>query len=168
MTFLRTLPLIALLIPLHAQTQVGGGTCATSTLNGSHFYGSCPKSVIDDKHFRSNELRLGGRTRFLQRRVVGRYLETRSRRGACSSGLHGIGADSGPAPELPRAVESPKPFLERRQDNDGDVLALPERRRRIWRLLAKPKQARNFKDLKGLKCRYTFRIRAISTCSAAP
>jgi len=38
MTFLRTLPLIALLIPLHAQTQVGGGTCATSTLNGIYFY----------------------------------------------------------------------------------------------------------------------------------
>ena len=28
------------------------------------------------------------------------------------------------------------------------------------RSLAKPKQARNFKDIKGLKCRYTFGIRA--------
>jgi hypothetical protein len=25
------------------------------------FFGSCPKSVIDDKHFRSNELWFGGR-----------------------------------------------------------------------------------------------------------
>ena len=71
-----------------------------------------------------------------------------------------IGADPGPAPELPRAVECPKPFSERKHDNDDDVSALPERRRRIWRSLAKPKEARNFKDLKGLKCRYTFGIRA--------
>src|ERR1039458_6843554 len=27
----RGLPLIALLVPLHAQTQIGGGTCSTST-----------------------------------------------------------------------------------------------------------------------------------------
>ena len=56
--------------------------------------------------------------------------------------------------------ECPKPFLERRQDSDDDVLLCPERRRRIWRLLPKPKQARNFKDLKHLKYRYTFRIGA--------
>jgi len=39
--------------------------------------------------------------------------------------------------------------------------------RRIWRPLAKPKEACNFKDLKGLKCRYTFGIRAelSSRCS---
>src|ERR1035438_3406437 len=36
-----------------------------------------------------------------------------------------------------------------RQDNDDDVLALPERA--FWRSLAKPKQARNFGDLKGLQ-----------------
>ena len=53
-----------------------------------------------------------------------------------------------------------EPFLERRQDSDDDVLLCPEGRRSIWRLFAKPKQARNFKDLKHLKCRYTFRIGA--------
>jgi hypothetical protein len=79
---------------------------------------------------------------------------------AGGSGFQGIGADPGPAPELPRAVECPKPSSARKHDNDDDVSALPERRRRIWRSLAKPKEARNFKDLKGLKCRYTFRIRA--------
>jgi hypothetical protein len=78
-----------------------------------------------------------------------------------------IGADPGPAPELPRAVECPKPFSERKHDNDDDVSALPERRRRIWRSLAKPKEARNFKDLKGLKCRYTFGIRSLFSCSLA-
>lgn len=34
----RGLPLIALLVPLHAQTQIGGGTCSTSTLSGTYFY----------------------------------------------------------------------------------------------------------------------------------
>jgi uncharacterized protein (TIGR03437 family) len=38
MRFLRGLPLIALLAPLHAQTQIGGGTCSTSTLSGTYFY----------------------------------------------------------------------------------------------------------------------------------
>ena len=98
--------------------------------------------------------------RFLQRRVIGRFPETQSSRGGGGSGLQGIGADPGPGPELPRAVECPKHSSERKHDNDGDVSALPERRRRIWRPLAKPKEARNFKDLKGLKCRYTFGIRA--------
>src|ERR1017187_1023477 len=92
--------------------------------------------------------------------MILRLPETQRCRDACGSGLHGIRADPSPAQELPRAFECPKPFLERRQDSDDDVLLCPERRRRIWRLLAKPKQARNFKDLKHLKCRYTFRIRA--------
>src|ERR1017187_9557858 len=92
--------------------------------------------------------------------MILRLSETPKGRDACGSGLHGIRADPSPAQELPRAFECPKPFLERRQDGDDDVLLCPERRRRIWRLLAKPKQARNFKDLKHLKCRYTFRIRA--------
>ena len=90
-----------------------------------------------------------------------RFPETQRRRDACGSGLHGIRADPSPAQELPRAFERPKPFLERRQDSDDDVLLCPERRRRIWRLLPKPKSARNFKDLKHLKRRYTFRIRAV-------
>ena len=98
--------------------------------------------------------------RFLQGRVIGRRPETQSSRDAGGSGLQGIGADPGPAPELPRALECPKPSSERKHDNDDDVSARPERRRRIWRSLAKPKEARNFKDLKGLKCRYTFGIRA--------
>src|ERR1039457_1289447 len=93
--------------------------------------------------------------------MILRLPETQRCRDACGSGLHGIRADPSPAQELPRAFECPKPFLERRQDGDDDVLLCPERRRRIWRLLAKPKQARNFKDLKHLKCRYTFRIRAL-------
>src|ERR1017187_10561604 len=92
--------------------------------------------------------------------MILRLPETQRCRDACGSGLYGIRADPSPAQELPRAFERPKPFLERRQDSDDDVLLCPERRRRIWRLLAKPKQARNFKDLKHLKCRYTFRIRA--------
>src|ERR1017187_2769282 len=92
--------------------------------------------------------------------MILRLPETQRCRDACGSGLHGIRADPSPAQELPRAFECPKPFLERRQDSDDDVLLCPERRRRIWRLLAKPKQARNFKDLKHLKGRYTFRIRA--------
>ena len=99
--------------------------------------------------------------RFLQWRVVGRPPETQSSRGAGGSGLQGIGAAPGPAPGLPRAVECRKPSSERKHDNDDDVSALPEAKRRIWRSLPKPKQARNFKDLKGLKCRYTFGIRAL-------
>src|ERR1019366_1672422 len=79
-------------------------------------------------------------------------------RDACGSGLHGIRADPSATQELPRAFERPDPFLERRQDSDDDVLVCPEGRRSIWRLFAKPKQARNFKDPKHLKCRYTFRI----------
>jgi hypothetical protein len=99
--------------------------------------------------------------RFLQWRVIGRPPETQSSRGAGGSGLQGIGAAPGPAPGLPRAVECRKPSSERKHDNDDDVSTLPEAKRRIWRSLAKPKQARNFKDLKGLKCRYTFGIRAL-------
>ena len=76
--------------------------------------------------------------RFLQGRVIGRSPETQVSRGAGGSGLQGIGAHPGPAPELPRAVECPKPSSERKHDNDDDVSALPERRRRIWRSLAKP------------------------------
>ena len=106
--------------------------------------------------------------RFLQWRVIGRPPKTQSSRGAGGSGLQGIGAASGPAPGLPRAVEYRKPSSERKHDNDDDVSALPEAKRRIWRSLAKPKQARNFKDLKGLKCRYTFGIRALlSQCLPA-
>ena len=98
--------------------------------------------------------------------MIGRFPETQSSRGGGGSGLQGVGADPGPAPELPRAVKCPKPSSERKHDNDGDVSALPERRRRIWRPLAKPKEARNFKDLKGLKSRYTFGIRAL--CCESP
>ena len=93
--------------------------------------------------------------------MIGRSPETHGSRDAGGSGPQGIGAHSGPAPELPRAVGCPKPSSERKHDNDDDVSALSERRRRIWRSLAKPKEARNFKDLKGLKCRYTFGIGAI-------
>jgi hypothetical protein len=97
----------------------------------------------------------------LQRRMILRLPETQRCRDACGSGLHGIRADPSAAQELPRAFERPEPFLERRQDSDDDVLLCPEGGRSIWRLFAKPKQARNFKDLKHLKCRYTFRIGAI-------
>ena len=97
----------------------------------------------------------------LQRRMILRLPETQRCRDACGSGLHGIRADPSATQELPRAFERPEPFLERRQDSDDDVLLCPEGRRSIWRLFAKPKQARNFKDLKHLKCRYTFRIRAL-------
>ena len=38
MNCFRGLPLIALLVPLHAQTQIGGGTCNTATVNGTYFY----------------------------------------------------------------------------------------------------------------------------------
>src|ERR1039457_1028179 len=98
----------------------------------------------------------------LQRRMILRLPETQRCRDACGSGLHGIPADPSAAQELPRAFERPEPFLERRQDSDDDVLLCPEGGRSIWRLFAKPKQARNFKDLKHLKCRYTFRIGARS------
>ncbi len=64
---------------------------------------------------------------------------------------------------LPRAVECPKPSSERQHDNDDDVSATPERRRRIWRSPAEPKEACNLKDLKVLKCRYTFGIRALNS-----
>src|ERR1017187_8747548 len=93
--------------------------------------------------------------------MILRLPETQRCRDACGSGLHGIRADPSPAQELPRAFERPEPFLERRQDSDDDVLLCPEGGRSIWRLFAKPKQARNFKDLKHLKCRYTFRIGAL-------
>src|ERR1017187_5479680 len=93
--------------------------------------------------------------------MILRLPETQRCRDACGSGLHGIRADPSAAQELPRAFERPEPFLERRQDSDDDVLLCPEGRRSIWRLFAKPKQARNLKDLKHLKCRYTFRIGAI-------
>src|ERR1017187_871451 len=93
--------------------------------------------------------------------MILRLPETQRCRDACGSGLHGIRADPSPAQELPPAFERPEPFLERRQDSDDDVLLCPEGGRSIWRLFAKPKQARNFKDLKHLKCRYTFRIGAL-------
>src|ERR1017187_10455024 len=93
--------------------------------------------------------------------MILRLPETQRCRDACGSGLHGIRADPSPAQELPPAFERPEPFLERRQDSDDDVLLCPEGGRSIWRLFAKPKQARNFKDLKHLKCRYTFRIGAV-------
>src|ERR1017187_10966691 len=92
--------------------------------------------------------------------MILRLPETQRCRDACGSGLHGIRADPSAAQELPRAFERPEPFLERRQDSDDDVLLCPDGRCSIWRLFAKPKQARNFKDLKHLKCRYTFRIGA--------
>src|ERR1017187_722631 len=92
--------------------------------------------------------------------MILRLPETQRCRDACGSGLHGIPADPSAAQELPRAFERPEPFLERRQDNNDDVLLCPEGGRSIWRLFAKPKQARNFKDLKHLKCRYTFRMGA--------
>ena len=95
--------------------------------------------------------------------MIGRRPETQSRRDACGSGLQGIGADPSPAPELSHAFERPKPSSERKHDNDDDVSALPERRRRIWRSPAESKEARNFKDLKGLNCHYTFGIRAPQT-----
>jgi uncharacterized protein (TIGR03437 family) len=38
MQFFRWLTLVAFLVPLHAQTQIGGGNCATSTLSGTYFY----------------------------------------------------------------------------------------------------------------------------------
>src|ERR1039457_4981526 len=97
----------------------------------------------------------------LQRRMILRLPETQRCRDACGSGLHGIRADPSATQELPRAFERPEPFLERRRDSDDDVLLCPEGRRSIGRLFAKPKQACNFKDLKHLKCRYTFRIRAL-------
>src|ERR1039457_2095216 len=126
--------------------------------------GSCPKSVIDDKRFRGNKLRLGGPRGSSPKADDLAASGNPKVPDACGSGLHGIRADPSAAQELPRAFERPEPFLERRQDSDDDVLLCPEGRRSIWRLLAKPKQARNFKDLKHLKCRYTFRIGAPLGC----
>jgi hypothetical protein len=55
-----------------------------------------------------------------------------------------------------------KPFPEKRPDNGGDVLGLHGRRHHIPRSLVKSRQVRNFKDTKGLRCRYTFGLRAIT------
>lgn len=38
MRFLQLLSFITVLVPIHAQTQIGGGTCTTFTLNGTFFY----------------------------------------------------------------------------------------------------------------------------------
>ena len=96
----------------------------------------------------------------LRARVIGRHLRKPNR--PCASLLStsknvpdpisGAGASA--------RVRDPKTFLERRHEINDDVLSLLWRRCRIWRLLAKSKQGRNFKDFKGLKCRYTFGIRA--------
>jgi hypothetical protein len=52
--------------------------------------GSCPKSVIDDKRLRGNELWLDGLLSAApQKRVIGRLRETQSCRDACGSGLQG-------------------------------------------------------------------------------
>src|ERR1019366_6683638 len=96
----------------------------------------------------------------LQRRVIGRPFWKFNPLGCCSTVLQRICADPSPAPELQPAFECPKPFSERRRDSDNDVLFCPGPRCRSWRSAAKPKQACNFKDLKGLKCWYTFGIRA--------
>jgi hypothetical protein len=53
------------------------------------------------------------------------------------------------------------PDLLRREGTTTTFWLSPGRRRRSWWSLVKPMQARNFKDLKGVKCRYTFRIRAL-------
>ena len=83
--------------------------------------------------------------------------------GCLRFGLQRIGADSNLALARLRAFECPKPFLEGRQDNDNDddILAPSRTQTPHPAVLAKPKQARNFKDLKGLKCRYTLGTRAL-------
>src|ERR1039458_9925296 len=97
--------------------------------------GSCPKSVIDDKRFRGNKLRLGGLRGSSPKaddlaasgnpKVPG-CLRFGPSRNSCGSECR-----AGASP----CVERPEPFLERRQDSDDDVLLCPEGRRSIWRFV---------------------------------
>jgi hypothetical protein len=64
-----------------------------------------------------------------------------------------MGTDPSHAPEFPSAFECPKSFSRR----EAGQRRRHRRRHHIWQSLAKPKQARNFKNLKGLKWRYTLR-----------
>ena len=125
---------------------------------------SCPKSVIDAKHFRGKELRLDG-LRGSSPKAGERVASGNPKPPGCLRfGLQRIGADSNLALARLRAFECPKPFLEGRQDNDNDddILAPSRTQTPHPAVLAKPKQARNFKDLKGLKCRYTLGTRALN------
>src|ERR1035441_1835657 len=126
------------------------------------FLRSCPKSVIDAKHFRGKELPLDG-LRGSSPKAGERAASGNPKPPGCLRfGLQRIGADSNPALARLRAFECPKPFLEGRQDNDNDddILAPSRTQTPHPAVLAKPKQARNFKNLKGLKCRYTLGTRA--------
>ena len=123
--------------------------------------GSCPKSVIDDKRFRDKELWL-------------KVLRGGSPKAADQAALwkpHPPGAlavrhfrelmpDPNPHPGDSPPFERPKPLSERRHDGDEDVLALPRAQMPHLMIAREAQAGRNRKDLKGLKCRYTFGIRA--------
>ena len=96
----------------------------------------------------------------LQRRVIGPRQETQSRRDAGGSGLQGIGADSSPVPELRTRLSVQNPSQKGGRTMTTTFWLYPGCKRRIRWSLMEPKQARNSKDLKGLKCRYTLGIRA--------
>jgi hypothetical protein len=122
--------------------------------------GSYPKSVIDDKRLCGNELSPKACEAALHGTGDGMASRNQSRGDACSSELQGFDADPSPAPEFPTRVWVSKPLLRRKANNDDDVLARPRRRHHIWWAPGKPQQGRNLKDLKGLKCHYTFGTRA--------
>ena len=126
------------------------------------YMGSCPKSVIDDKRFRDKELWL-------------KVLRGGSPKAADQAALwkpHPPGAlavrhfrelmpDPNPHPGDSPPFERPKPLSERRHDGDEDVLALPRAQMPHLMIAREAQAGRNRKDLKGLKCRYTFGIRAV-------
>ena len=128
---------------------------------------SYPKSVIDDKRLCGSELSPKACEAVLHGTGDGMASRNQSRGDECSSELQGFDADPSPAPEFPTRVWASKPFLRRKANNDDDVLARPRRRHHIWWALGKPQQGRNLKDLKGLKCHYTFGTRALASLALA-
>ena len=76
-------------------------------------YGSCPRSVIDDKRFYGNALRLNLPVADLQGRVIGLCPETQKLPGCLLCGTSAKWCGSESAPELPRASGFPKPLLRR-------------------------------------------------------
>jgi hypothetical protein len=86
--------------------------------------GSCPKSVIDDKRFPGNELRLDGlrgtSPKAGDRTASGNPKPPGCLRFGTSGNWCGFESQAG----APQAFERLKPFSEGRQDDDDDVLAL--------------------------------------------
>lgn len=96
----------------------------------------------------------------LQRRLIGRPSADPPPWDACGSVLQRIGADLSRATELRPRLSVQNPFQKGGTTASPTYWLWPGRRCRNWPSPAKPKQARNIKDLKGLKCRYTFGIGA--------